>query len=486
MHFHVCTVATRQNKGLDQLLESCKRHAISIDVLGFGKKFRGFSEKLLLMQDYLKTLPDDDIVLFVDAYDVLFLADQKTILDTFLKMHKPFVISGDKGCFPFRELGDQFPESPTSFRYLNAGGYIGYVGHIRKLIHDLAPFQAEDDDQGLMLKHFLKHPEAYSIDHACKLFLTTATLTEKDILIDKKHGSVTCVETHTKPCIVHGNAWSLWYQYIHDRLFDPEWVDEAEGEEYKTICLTILAKNSAITLPKYLHAMDQLRYKKNLMTIYVNAVSSEDGTKEILKQWCDEHKHEYAKIVFEETYEKEQESSHMPLAQRYIIPKSVRKKSLTFAEQSGCDYLFVVDCDVIIYPYTLKELLSYKKPIIAPMLQSMPDDNFTGNFFHEINPDGSRKNDPDYLKILRRSQKGIFEVPALFGAYLVDARVLPLLSYEDNSLDPQHLILSKEARKHGIPQYVCNQRNFGFMIHFSDFFSIEQSAILRSYFQKAL
>ncbi len=73
-NLHVCTVATEERKGLDQLKNSCKENNLDLTVLGFGKPFRGFCEKFVEMQTFISELPDDDIILFVDAYDSLILA----------------------------------------------------------------------------------------------------------------------------------------------------------------------------------------------------------------------------------------------------------------------------------------------------------------------------------------------------------------------------------------------------------------------------
>ena len=58
-------------------------------VLGMGMKWKGLIMKYDLMIKYLKTLNDDDIVCFIDAYDVL---PTKNIV----KLEKKFVKFSEK------------------------------------------------------------------------------------------------------------------------------------------------------------------------------------------------------------------------------------------------------------------------------------------------------------------------------------------------------------------------------------------------------
>src|SRR5579872_620941 len=172
-HFHVCTVASHaHNPHFQQLIASCHKHQIDIKVLGMGKPFPGLGLKFLLMQEYLETLDENEIVMFVDAFDVLIVADKEVILNKFLKMQAPFVISAETGCAPHPHLARKYPLSPTRFRYLNTGGYIGYVGELKKWFHNMQPLKPNDNDQGKATYDFLKNKNFYHLDHFCELFLS--------------------------------------------------------------------------------------------------------------------------------------------------------------------------------------------------------------------------------------------------------------------------------------------------------------------------
>ena len=68
---HIVTVATDSQYYFPYLVESCKRNGKELEVLGMGEVWQGFNWKYVKMMEYLKTLPTDDIVCFVDGYDVV-------------------------------------------------------------------------------------------------------------------------------------------------------------------------------------------------------------------------------------------------------------------------------------------------------------------------------------------------------------------------------------------------------------------------------
>lgn len=217
---HVCTVASYKNKGFHQLIESCQKNDIKIDVLGMNLPYKGLSDKLIYMREYLSALPDDDIVLFVDAFDVVFLTGQDVILRKFLAMNTPLVFSVERSCACVPKLGDKYPKGPTSFRYLNSGTYIGYVWAIKDLLKDLGSINPKDNDQVLLSKHYLEHPEKYCFDYYCELFLPLCLVKEAELIVDSKKGSIKCIETKTETCMIHGNGRGRpIYQRLYDYLF---------------------------------------------------------------------------------------------------------------------------------------------------------------------------------------------------------------------------------------------------------------------------
>jgi hypothetical protein len=116
-----------------------------------------------------------------------------------------------------------------------------------------------------------------------------------------------------------------------------------------------------------------------------------------------------------------------------------------------------------------------RKPIIAPMLRAIPDPtNNYSNFFGEINEDGYFQDDDRYWSVLRRDVIGTIQVPVIHCTYLIDLTYLDKITYVDDTDDYEFIIFSRSARDNGVPQYICNELNFGTIFHCLDSLDIDQ------------
>ena len=219
--FHVCTVATNGSPNLDKLHQSCAKHGIHLNVLGMGAHYPCNGTKLTLIADWLKTFEDDEIVMFVDGYDVLILADKQTILDKFLKMNVPFLIALERNCYPCYEYLGHYPPSLTTFRYINTGTYIGYAGHIKTWLKDLAPDSTKCDQIQTAI-HYGKDENAralYFFDSNCDLFLPLLFVSENEVVIDIENQTLHCLSTNSTPCVIHANGGSfLIWNKVYEQL----------------------------------------------------------------------------------------------------------------------------------------------------------------------------------------------------------------------------------------------------------------------------
>jgi hypothetical protein len=218
--FHVCTVATKKTKSLDQLLESCRHSELAITVLGLDKPYPASGIKLIYIQNFVDQLPDDDIVLFIDAYDVLVLASPKTILETFLKMDVSCIYGAEPTCFPFPEFKDLYPASPTKFRFLNAGTVMAYAGYLKAMLARMKPKKSLGE-QLQVSRYYIHHQNEIALDYQARLFLSLHHLLPQEIAVDFEKKQVHCLLTGTTPCIIHGNSrdGKKYYQQLYEALF---------------------------------------------------------------------------------------------------------------------------------------------------------------------------------------------------------------------------------------------------------------------------
>ncbi len=221
---HVCTVANRMHPNLEKLMISCKENGIELEIIGMGKPYRNNTDKLRMMRSYCRQLPDDDLILFVDAFDVLILADKREIVSRFLAFDAPMVMSMEMSCFPSYVTARFHPPTSSPFKYINTGGYIGWVKGVRSWLDafdkTLASFKS---DQGATHRLFIKAPQFYALDHWSEIFLCLYQVPFDQVLIDAPNKRVVCAYTSSSPCVLHanGNSFHLWDQ-VYSLFFDPE------------------------------------------------------------------------------------------------------------------------------------------------------------------------------------------------------------------------------------------------------------------------
>ena len=205
---HIVTVATESKYYFPYLKESCKRHGKELDVLGWGEKWQGFNWRYIKMIEYLKTKPANDIVCFMDGYDVLCVRDLNEMEEVFKTIQKrtkcKIVVSEDISTKPiFNFFGKLYFGKCRNMR-LNAGLYMGYVKdllYVIQTIYNLNP-KNDADDQALMTKYCNMNYDIY-IDKDKELFLSIC-----DSLNDiDKHFDHGVVYQGSRPFFIHAQSY---------------------------------------------------------------------------------------------------------------------------------------------------------------------------------------------------------------------------------------------------------------------------------------
>lgn len=203
---NVYTVANRYNKQLDQLVESTKYHNLNISIVGLSHHWRGLTCKMIWLNQYFdyQKMPDDQLYLFVDAYDTFVCCDQLELIKKFKEFGKDLVFSAEKVCWPDKEKKDFYPESPTVMRYLNSGAYMGYVGAFRQAYHQIQP-PYKNRDQRMWTKYYLENQDKVALDYQSRLFLSLTRIDIDNELIKKDERPYYSV-TKQSPSIIHANG----------------------------------------------------------------------------------------------------------------------------------------------------------------------------------------------------------------------------------------------------------------------------------------
>ncbi|KAM7405452.1 hypothetical protein PAMP_012713 [Pampus punctatissimus] len=127
----VVTVATKETDGFRRFLRSAKHFNYTVKVLGQGEKWRGGDylsspgggQKVRLLKEALVEMKDENqIILFIDSFDVLFASGPKELLKKFQQARHKVVFSSESLIWPDRHLEDKHPHVREGNRFLGSGG----------------------------------------------------------------------------------------------------------------------------------------------------------------------------------------------------------------------------------------------------------------------------------------------------------------------------------------------------------------------------
>jgi hypothetical protein len=232
-----------------------------------------------------------------------------------------------------------------------------------------------------------------------------------------------------------------------------------------TIFVAILAKQKAPMLPAWLESLYRWDYPKDRITLYIRSNNNTDPTSDILKQWANEHRQEYASVI--EDYSDldinlEQYKVHEWNATRFKALGAIREKSVRMAQQQMADFYFVIDVDNFIKPDTLTKLVELNLPAVAPLLRCVDDEQPAYSNYHLLaNVNGYYLDDMRYYQVVRQEIKGLILCDVIHCTYLLRNDILKDVRYLDGTDDYEYVIFSRVLRAKKIPQYLDNREIYG-------------------------
>jgi hypothetical protein len=201
---------------LKDLIESCKRFNVNLAVHGRGKTFDNTIFKLENILDYcINHTDEDDIIIYLDAYDTVLLSNQTEIISKFKIFDKKIVFCSHYICEPYEPIMDHFPRLDEDLpRFLNSGSMIGYSKYVQEGIEDIfGEYELVKKIYGNMLAmsdqfhwslYYLKHKDLIGIDSRCNIFQELSGIGYSSLYWS--HGRWINQKTGTKPCILHGTG----------------------------------------------------------------------------------------------------------------------------------------------------------------------------------------------------------------------------------------------------------------------------------------
>ena len=173
----------------------------NVDWKGTDMSGPGGGMKINLLREYIKSLPDHDVVLFTDAYDVFYADNLESIVRRYIGFNSRAVFSAESECYPDSSLANQYPPSETPYRYLNSGTFIAEVGELKKILNESQDgFEHHDDDQLYYTQRFLSNQFDMILDYEGYIFQTN------EPQMQKYGNQLFNPITNTFGCIYHGNG----------------------------------------------------------------------------------------------------------------------------------------------------------------------------------------------------------------------------------------------------------------------------------------
>lgn len=168
----VLAVATTVGTGFPEFLESCRRQGINPILLGYGQQWRfNWTWKLDLVAEILPSL-DADLVAVVDCFDSVFVRNSGVIINRFEAFQHPFVCSTQLGVWPDPDVLALHPPSPTPYRTLNAGAFMGSRVYLQKILEKFwtRSDKTENDDQRFWTRLYLENNDILKPDYKQEIF----------------------------------------------------------------------------------------------------------------------------------------------------------------------------------------------------------------------------------------------------------------------------------------------------------------------------
>lgn len=237
-NLHIVTVATDIKYYLPYLKESCNNNGKKIEILGYGEKWKGFNWKYKKMIEYLNKLPQNDIVCFVDGYDVICTRNLNKLKNEFLRLKQKYnckiIIAHDKQISIMKLASFYFSKCKNT--EINSGTYIGYVKDLLYIISNVIKLNLKDnaDDQILMTQYCKMNLNDFYIDIDNEIFLTLLyPLHELDNLVKINNNIVEYNNNY--PFFIHAPGYGYLDNIIIKLGYRYDYNNKIKDELYKNI-----------------------------------------------------------------------------------------------------------------------------------------------------------------------------------------------------------------------------------------------------------
>lgn len=223
--YKIVTISNRRPDEWYYTYDALFKSACNNEVLVLGQQmgeYTGLSDKPRILYNAIKDgLIKEDIIIFVDAWDVVFASPIEEVIEKYNNRPLPLIIGAEKNCFPsnFKKEFDRLKITDTSYRYLNSGVIVGETEAILTVLEAMdAPNLPRDyydgvrgcnyhfNDQAYYMDLFLRQPVEMVLDDECIITQNMQDVEEHEL--DFSDSRIKNIETDTYPSIFHFNGSS--------------------------------------------------------------------------------------------------------------------------------------------------------------------------------------------------------------------------------------------------------------------------------------
>lgn len=204
---------------ITRLQKSCAYHDLNLVTYGDGQSWPGYG--VAKIQHALEAVKhvETDYVMHVDSTDVVILGDASAIIDKYIRGVQSYglipskwprvLISGEVNCWPDVSISNLYNRTVSSWRYPNAGGWMGEVPYVRSVLEAMVVYgfvnQWAGDDQRIWHEWITQKYEylPVQVDDQCNLFQCMGGKNDSIAVTDEW---VCNLDWDTHPIVIHFNG----------------------------------------------------------------------------------------------------------------------------------------------------------------------------------------------------------------------------------------------------------------------------------------
>lgn len=190
-NYEIITVATHEYGLFNDLINN--KFNIKITVLGMNQIWEGFQMKSKLINEYIKNLADDKIVIIIDGFDTYINKNPKFAIKYFLKNNYKLLISKENNWILDikKIIFKNTCKNTCKNTIINVGMYIGYVKYVKIILQDINSTVCKDDQ--VTINKNCKRYDFLTVDINNKIFknlLPFEKFTDKNSIFLQKPGTI--------------------------------------------------------------------------------------------------------------------------------------------------------------------------------------------------------------------------------------------------------------------------------------------------------